>query len=136
MNGKIRAVFFICLGLLFGMSVMYIYKNFIDKGDANIAKTENVSYGSTSAENQLNAGNTASQDPIEKLTEERTVISYVKQNHRLPDYYITKMKPGNKAGILQKEIFAMYSREKLLEEINLVTVKEGYRMEKSTLKRM
>jgi hypothetical protein len=90
MNGKIRAVFFICLGLLFGMSVMYIYKNFIEKGNSNIVKTENVSYGSTSAENQFNGGNTASQDPIEKLTEERTVISYVKQNRRLPDYYITK----------------------------------------------
>ncbi len=30
MNSKIRAVLFMCLGLLFGMSVMYVYKNFIE----------------------------------------------------------------------------------------------------------
>lgn len=29
MNGKTRSLFFICLGLLFGMSVMYVYNNFI-----------------------------------------------------------------------------------------------------------
>lgn len=91
MNSKIRAVFFICLGLLFGMSVMYIYNNFIkDKGHSSSTKTEKVNYGSSSTEDQYNAGNSSSQVSIEKLTEEKTVISYVKQNHRLPDYYITK----------------------------------------------
>ncbi|WP_185126917.1 ribonuclease domain-containing protein [Chryseobacterium lactis] len=90
MNNKIRPVFFICLGLLFGMSIMYIYKNFIDKENpSKAAQTENVNYGSTSADNQK-AGNSSDQGSIEKLTEEKTVISYVKQNHRLPDYYITK----------------------------------------------
>lgn len=91
MNSKIRAVFFICLGLLFGMSVMYIYNNFIKSKDhSSPAKTEAVSYGSTSTEDQYNTGNSSTQVSIEKLTEEKTVISYVKQNHRLPDYYITK----------------------------------------------
>ncbi|MBV8328760.1 ribonuclease domain-containing protein [Chryseobacterium sp.] len=91
MNTKIRAVLFMCLGLLFGMSVMYVYKNYIrDKKDRSYAgKTEAVNYGSTAAENQYTSGNT-DQVSIEKLTEEKTVISYVKQNHRLPDYYITK----------------------------------------------
>lgn len=90
MNSKIRAVFFICLGLLFGMSVMYIYNNFIKGKDHSSAKTENVSYGSSSTENQYNTENSSQQVSIEKLTEEKIVISYVKQNHRLPDYYITK----------------------------------------------
>lgn len=89
MNGKIRGVFFMCLGLLFGMSVMYIYNNFIaDKKDTKAAKTETTSYGSSSTENQYGGG--TAQVSIEKLTEERTVINYIKQNHRLPDYYITK----------------------------------------------
>ena len=88
MNGKIRSVFFICLGLLFGMSVMYIYRNFI--ADKNPAKTETVNYGSTSTEAQYGSGNLGVQNSIEELTKEETVISYVKQNHRLPDYYITK----------------------------------------------
>lgn len=78
-----------CLGLLFGMSVMYVYKNFIeDKKDAS--KTETVSYGSSSLD-EYNSGKSSSvQASIDQLTEEKTVISYVKQNHRLPDYYITK----------------------------------------------
>lgn len=80
-----------CLGLLFGMSVMYIYKNFItDKKDhANSAKTETVSYGSSSTEDS------SLQTSIDQLTEEKTVISYVKKNHRLPDYYITKNEARN-----------------------------------------
>ncbi|MGH1518373.1 ribonuclease domain-containing protein [Chryseobacterium sp. JK1] len=88
MNGKIRSVFFICLGLLFGMSVMYIYKNFI--ADKNPAKIETVNYGSTSTENQYGSSNSEGQNSIEELTKEGTVISYVKKNHHLPDYYITK----------------------------------------------
>lgn len=88
MNSKIRAVLFMCLGLLFGMSVMYIYKNFIEgkKGQPDSAKTETVHYGSTSSEDQ----SSGAQVSIDELTEEKRVISYVKQNHRLPDYYITK----------------------------------------------
>ncbi|EFK33309.1 Ribonuclease precursor [Chryseobacterium gleum] len=87
MNGKIRSVFFICLGLLFGMSVMYVYRNFIEdkKVQSDSVKKETVNYGSTSSD-----GNSSSQISIDQLTEEKTVISYVKQNHRLPDYYITK----------------------------------------------
>lgn len=87
MNGKIRSVFFICLGLLFGMSVMYVYRNFIEdkKDQLDSVKKETVNYGSTSSD-----GNSSSQVSIDQLTEEKTVISYVKQNHRLPDYYITK----------------------------------------------
>ncbi len=76
-----------CLGLLFGMSVMYVYKNFIeDKKNQTNPKTEAVSYGSASTEDQYRTGNAS----IDELTEERKVISYVKQNHRLPEYYITK----------------------------------------------
>ncbi|CAM2915316.1 ribonuclease domain-containing protein [Chryseobacterium flavum] len=85
MNSKIRAVLFMCLGLLFGMSVMYIYKNFIeDKKEQVHSKSETISYGSASA------GTSEVQISIDELTEEKKVIAYVKQNHKLPDYYITK----------------------------------------------
>ncbi|MBB6370843.1 ribonuclease domain-containing protein [Chryseobacterium shigense] len=86
MNGKTRSVFFICLGLLFGMSVMYIYNNFIADKKGN---TETVNYGNTSADSQNIPGKSSSQS-IDQLTEEKTVINYVKQHHTLPDYYITK----------------------------------------------
>ncbi|WP_241676875.1 ribonuclease domain-containing protein [Chryseobacterium sediminis] len=91
MNGKIRSVFFICLGLLFGMSAMYIYNNFIadKKNQPDPVKKETVSYGSASSDGVSSNGN-SNQVSIDQLTEEKTVISYVKQNHKLPDYYITK----------------------------------------------
>jgi guanyl-specific ribonuclease Sa len=91
MNGKIRSVFFICLGLLFGMSVMYVYNNFIadKKGNAETANTEITSYGSNPSGSQSTDGSSSPQS-VDQLTAEKTVINYVKQNHRLPDYYITK----------------------------------------------
>ncbi|WP_227413166.1 ribonuclease domain-containing protein [Chryseobacterium culicis] len=92
MNGKIRSVFFICLGLLFGMGTMYIYKNFIEKKkhQSGSVTTENVSYGSTSSDQVDHTGNVSDQLSIDQLTEEKTVINYVKKNHQLPEYYITK----------------------------------------------
>ncbi|MDR2236409.1 MAG: ribonuclease N [Chryseobacterium sp.] len=87
MNSKIRAVLFMCLGLLFGMSVMYIYKNFIEDTKEN---TGTADYEKTAVENRNNSGNSSSQASIDELTEEKTVIRYVQQHHRLPDYYITK----------------------------------------------
>lgn len=80
MNSKIRSLFFACLGLLFGMSVMYIYNNFIAEKKAP-SKTENISKASV---------NQSDKQSIEELTNENTVINYVKKNHKLPDYYITK----------------------------------------------
>ncbi|KUJ50949.1 ribonuclease domain-containing protein [Chryseobacterium sp. JAH] len=80
MNPKIRSVLFACMGLLFGMSVMYIYNNFIAEKKAP-TKTETVSKV---------AKDQSERQSIDELTKENTVINYVKQNHQLPDYYITK----------------------------------------------
>ncbi|MEG1590216.1 ribonuclease domain-containing protein [Chryseobacterium sp.] len=80
MNPKIRSLFFACLGLLFGMSVMFVYNNFIAEKKAP-TKTENISEASV---------NQSDKQSIDELTNENTVINYVKQNHQLPDYYITK----------------------------------------------
>ncbi len=91
MNGKTRALFFICLGLLFGMSGMYIYKNFIDDKKENIIIDNRPRYR---AQGELPDGTPnprySDKQRIDQLTEEKTVINYVKQNHKLPDYYITK----------------------------------------------
>lgn len=88
MNPKIRSLFFACLGLLFGMSVMYIYNNFIAEKKAP-SKTEKVSKKSSSSD--YKEGNTIeNSSEIYSITEQTTVINYVKKNHKLPDYYITK----------------------------------------------
>ncbi|MDR6158431.1 MULTISPECIES: ribonuclease domain-containing protein [Chryseobacterium] len=87
MNSKIRSLFFICLGLLFGMSAMYVYRNFIEPKKTDHSKPV-IEYSSIKPA----SGNeySAQQQSIDKLTEEKTVIRFVKQNHKLPDYYITK----------------------------------------------
>ncbi|MFC3158910.1 ribonuclease [Chryseobacterium arachidis] len=88
MNGKIRSVFFICMGLLFGMSVMYIYNNFIaDKKTVDGKVTDQVT---------IKTEKSSSRQSIDELTEEKTVVNYVKQNHQLPDYYITKNEAKNR----------------------------------------
>ena len=79
MNSKIRGVFFACLGLLFGMSVMWIYNNFIS--DAPQKNTDSQ----PTATSYL-----APDESIDVLTQEKRVIEYVKINHQLPHYYITK----------------------------------------------
>ncbi|MBW3521333.1 MULTISPECIES: ribonuclease domain-containing protein [unclassified Chryseobacterium] len=80
MNPKIRSLFFACLGLLFGMSVMFVYNNFIAEKEVP-TKTENISEASV---------NRSDKQSIDELTNENTIINYVKQNHQLPNYYITK----------------------------------------------
>ena len=80
MNPKTRSLFFACLGLLFGMSVMYIYNNFIaeKKNPTTISKSSNTSdYFENVSE-------------ITIITESRSIIEYVKKNHKLPRFYITK----------------------------------------------
>jgi hypothetical protein len=80
MNSKTRSLFFACLGLLFGMSVMYIYNNFIaeKKTQPTISQLSNNSdYFEDASE-------------ITIITESRSIIEYVKKNHKLPKFYVTK----------------------------------------------
>ncbi|UOE39583.1 ribonuclease domain-containing protein [Chryseobacterium oryzae] len=88
MNSKIRSVMFACLGLLFGMSVMYVYNNFIAEKKAENTTINDVRYGETKNTDEYN--NSQNFNDITELTEENKVISYVKENHHLPEYYITK----------------------------------------------
>ena len=80
MNSKIRSVLFACMGLLFGMSVMWIFNSFFPKEKpAKVAVTKDH----VQTTKQENA-------EIFKLTQAKTVIAFVQKNRRLPDYYITK----------------------------------------------
>ncbi|MBD8080863.1 ribonuclease domain-containing protein [Chryseobacterium caseinilyticum] len=81
MNSKIRSVLFACMGLLFGMSAMYIYNTFIAEKKVTV-QTENAGPNS--------AGKVENILTIDQLTAENTVIDFVKKNHQLPDYYLTK----------------------------------------------
>lgn len=117
MNNKTRPLFFICLGLLFGMAVMYIYNNFIADSKAENRKPV-IEYGSTS-------GNQNSADPsIDELTNEKTVIQYVKQNHQLPNCYITKNEARKQGWNAAQGNLCEVLPEKLLVVINSATEKK------------
>lgn len=88
MNSKTRSLFFACLGLLFGMSAMYIYNNFIAEKKVPVKTEENSKTSNNSDYRQENTVENSSE--IYSITEATTVINYVKKNHQLPDYYLTK----------------------------------------------
>lgn len=87
MNQKTKIVLFFLIGALAGMFAMYVFSNYkIEKKNSETAQTEtkkNRNYENTKPQHH-NSTN------IDELTQEDVVIDYVKKNHRLPEYYITK----------------------------------------------
>lgn len=90
---KLKLILIFIIGLLTAFLAMYFFNNYsIEKKNNETAPTE----VSTSQNNNeifkedinSSAGNFSGN--IDELTNENTVIEYVKNNKRLPDYYITK----------------------------------------------
>ncbi len=86
-NSAKLALFFI-IGMLSAFLVMYLIDNY---------RIENRKQDSEIAENTIGKDEKANREEIsleehsiQNLTNEVKVINYVKSNHELPDYYITK----------------------------------------------
>ncbi|AZI32899.1 ribonuclease domain-containing protein [Kaistella carnis] len=90
---NIKLFLFFIIGLLTAFLAMYLINNYrIEKKNKEVINSE-VSINANNNENFKE--NKTSTSPnfsgnIDELTNENTVINYVKSNHRLPDYYITK----------------------------------------------
>lgn len=87
-SGKL--VLFFIIGMLSAFLVMYLIDNYrIEKKNQNSEVAENT-IGKTKKsdrnEEKVYEGNS-----IQDLTNEVKVINYVKSNHELPEYYITKI---------------------------------------------
>lgn len=84
-----KLVLFFIIGMLSAFLVMYLINNYrIEKKNQNSEVAESAiikSEKSNSDEENSYAGNS-----IQDLTNEVKVINYVKANHELPEYYITK----------------------------------------------
>lgn len=102
MNPKLKTLLFFLVGAFAGISVMFLITNYkIEKRNkylaedgspkSEVAKSENQTYRESNSENS-----------IEELTNENRVISYVKSNHKLPHYYITKSEAKNQGWIASK----------------------------------
>ena len=98
---NIKLALFFIIGLLSAFLVMYIINNYkIEKKNKEVITSE-VSINENNSGNVNESKNDRFDERrtekssifsgnIDDLTEENTVIDYVKSNHRLPDYYITK----------------------------------------------
>lgn len=102
MNPKLKTLLFFLVGAFAGISVMFLITNYKIEKRNEYAKElrENQSQKKTNIDSD--AKSTSDGNSIEELTNETKVISYVKSNHKLPDYYITKSEAKNRGWIASK----------------------------------
>ena len=90
---KTKLILIFIIGLLTAFLAMYLFNNYsIEKKNKETTPTE-VSNNRKSTEifkKDINSTTDNFSGNIDDLTDENTVIEYVKNNNRLPDYYITK----------------------------------------------
>ena len=110
---NIKLALFFIIGLLSAFLVMYIINNYkIEKKNKEVITSE-VSINENNSGNVNESKNDRFDERrtekssifsgnIDDLTEENTVIDYVKSNHRLPDYYITKGEARNQGWVASK----------------------------------
>ena len=90
---KVRLALFFLIGSLTTFSVMYFINNYKieKKGETTANKNVPVNESVNDRNSEKNAATTANfPKNIDVLTEENLVINYVKENHELPEYYLTK----------------------------------------------
>jgi len=91
MNPKLKTLFFFLIGAFAGILTMYLISNYrIErKSDAGSRKPE-VLESKNDSERQFDTKRSSEGISIEELTDDDKVIAYVKSNHKLPAFYITK----------------------------------------------
>lgn len=100
MNGnKTKTFLLFIVGALAGMFLMYIFNNYTieKKGDETAYVTAKEKEKNNTPE-QKSTSNSQSGD-IDELTKEENVISYVKTNGELPEFYITKSEARNRGWV-------------------------------------
>ncbi|MDP9956485.1 ribonuclease domain-containing protein [Epilithonimonas hungarica] len=103
MNPKLKTLFFFLIGAFAGISVMYLISNYkIEKRNEISSEVRSQRSDVARSETKFDAEKPSDGNVIQELTNETKVISYVKSNHKLPDYYITKSEAKNKGWIPSK----------------------------------
>lgn len=92
MNSKTRTFFFFIIGAGLGMLLMYLFSNYTlqKKTETSTVQTSQAEVASPQKSSPEKTDFSAENQEIDKLTAEDVVIDFVKKNHKLPDYYITK----------------------------------------------
>lgn len=99
MNPKLKTLFFFLIGAFAGILTMYLISNYkIEKRNQYAQETTHIdNYNESGKEDSVSPKkpekkyqNQSNDNSIEELTDDDKVIAYVKSNHKLPDFYITK----------------------------------------------
>ena len=102
---KIKLILIFIIGLLTAFLAMYFFNNYrIEKKNKEVTPTE-VLNNQNSKENfnvNTQAKSKNLSGDIDELTNENSVINYVKENNELPDYYITKGEARRQGWIASK----------------------------------
>lgn len=93
-----NTVFTFFIGAFCAVVALYIFSNYKivkkkDKAETTQISNENSRYNQQNNTNK--SSNNQNSDDITAKTNENVVADYIKQNHRLPDYYITKSEAKN-----------------------------------------
>lgn len=107
MNPKLKTLLFFLVGAFAGISVMYLISNYkIEKRNESLSEVRSQKSETSKSENRINqefnSENSSDGDSIDDLTKDDKVIAYVKSNHQLPDFYITKSEAKSKGWIPSK----------------------------------
>ncbi len=108
MNAKTKTFLYFVIGAVLGMGVMYLFSNYSLQKKSETGTIQNTQINSKveNTENHSNSEHksekTSANSSIDDLTDEELVIDYVKKNHQLPDYYLTKSEARNQGWIASK----------------------------------
>ncbi len=92
MNSKFKTFLFFIIGAAIGVLLVNLYNKYtiVERADTNFTEQNSVQNNTSASGNSSEKIQNISENAIDELTKENIVIGYVKENHRLPDYYITK----------------------------------------------
>ncbi len=91
MNPKLKTLFFFLIGAFAGILTMYLISNYRIERKPDVASQQTeVPKPKTQQDKASDVENSFNENSIQRLTNEVNVISFVKSNHKLPDFYITK----------------------------------------------
>ena len=102
---KIKLILIFIIGLLTAFLAMHFFNNYrIEKKNKEETSTEvsNSPNNKEDFEENKTAKSSNFSGEIDELTNEKTVINYVKENNKLPDYYITKGEARKKGWVASK----------------------------------
>jgi hypothetical protein len=145
MNPKLKTLFFFLIGAFAGILTMYLISNYkIEKRNQYAQETTHIdNYNESGKEDsdspkkpEKKYQNQSNDNSIEELTDDDKVIAYVKSNHKLPDFYITKSEAKSQGWNPSKGNLCDVLPEKQLVEINSVIVKNNCQKVNNITKQM